>query len=136
MRTDGPLGVARAVDAKASIASTTKFIRLHRDNVNAVGIVRMHDNWEAEIGRNTIGDVGPVFGVVIGAINSPMILQEQSFRPRRMQGNLVYALSELGIFVWHEDGAYSTVLRGPVGSAIFRTVDASRRDGDVHAQFV
>src|SRR5215510_5529038 len=96
----------------------------------------MHDNRETEIGRNTVGDVGPVFGVVIRAINSPMILQEQSFRPRRMQGYLVYALSELGILIRHKNRTDAAVLRGPCGAAVFGAVDASRRDGDVHAQFV
>ena len=39
----------------------------------------MCDHCETKIRRHSIGNVEPVFGTVIGAVQSPMTLQEEAF---------------------------------------------------------
>src|SRR5205085_11374202 len=50
-----------------------------------------------------------------------------------MQSYLVHALPKLGIFVRHEHNADALVLGRPGASAILGSIDASGRDGHIHA---
>ena len=60
---------------------------------------------KTKIRRHSVGNVHPVFGTVVGAIQSPMILQKEALRTSGMHRDFMYALPELGIFVGHEHGA-------------------------------
>src|SRR5580704_17980481 len=55
---------------------------------------------------------------------------------RRMQRDLVHALSELGVLLGHEGNGNATVLRRPVHSAVLGPIDAAGGDGDIHTLFV
>ena len=105
--------VARAIDAKAAVAGAAKLIGLDGDDVDAVRISGMNNHGEAEVGRHAVADVFPVFGVIVGAIKAPVILQEEAFGVRWVHGDFVNALAEFGIFVGQEHGANAAILRGP-----------------------
>jgi len=77
-RFPGGAGVAGAIDAEAALARTAEFFGLDGHDVRAVGIVRVYDDRKSEIGGHAVGDVNPIFGAVVGAIDSAVILQEQS----------------------------------------------------------
>jgi len=65
-----------------------------------------------------------------------VILQEEAFRASGMHRDFVHALPELGIFVGHEDGADTAVLRGPGTPAVDGPVDAPGRNCHIHAPAV
>ena len=70
--------VAGAIDPEAAVARAAEFFRLDGHDVCAVGIVRVYDDGKSEIGGHAVGDVNPIFGAVVGAIDSAVILQEQA----------------------------------------------------------
>src|SRR4030095_8912280 len=111
-------GITRSINPQTPVARTTKFVRLDRNDINAVWIFRVHYHRKTKIGRPSVAYVCPVLGMIIRAIQAPMILEKQTFRTSRMHHNLVYALSELWIFVGHERGADPAVLRRPCASAV------------------
>ena len=92
----------------------------------------MHHDREAKVGRHSVGDVGPGTGGIIGAIESPVILQEKTFGALWVQGDLVNALAELGVFIGHKHGADAAILRGPSRASVVGAVDAASRDGNVN----
>jgi hypothetical protein len=53
-----------------------------------------------------------------------------------MEGNLMHTLSELWIFLWQEDHAYSIIARLPRGSTILGAVNTPGRHSHVHSIFV
>jgi len=85
----------------------------------------MRDHCETKIRRHSIGNVQPVFGTVIGAVQSPMTLQKEALGTSRMHCDFVYALPELRVSVRHGHGADSLVLSGPGASAIAGPVNAA-----------
>jgi hypothetical protein len=92
----------------------------------------MHSHGKTKIRRHSIANVRPVFGTIVGAIQAPMILQEETFGAIGMHRDFMYALPELGILIGHEHGADAPVLRSPCTSAIVGAVDAPSRDRHVH----
>ena len=122
-RFPGRASIASPINPQPSIASATEFLRLDRNNISAIGIMRVHDDRKSKIRRHAVGNVGPVLRVIVGAVNSPVILQEKPFRPRGMHGDLMHALPELGILVGHEQGSYTTVVRHPRRACIVGAVD-------------
>src|SRR3989475_12646998 len=93
----------------------------------------MYHHGETKIRRDAIGNVLPVFGIVIGTIQAPMILQVKTFRTGRVHRNLVYALPEFGILVGHEHSADASILRRPRTPTVVGPVNAAGWVGDVHA---
>src|SRR5947207_3909239 len=93
----------------------------------------MHEHDEAKIRRHSIGDVRPAISMVVRAIKTPVILQEQALRAGGMHGDLVYTLSKFGILVGHEHSADSAVLCIPSASTIISAINAARRDCHVYA---
>jgi hypothetical protein len=93
----------------------------------------VYEHGKTKIRWHSIGNVYPVFGTVVGAIQSPMILQKKAFGPIGMHRDFVYALAELGILVGHQHGADAAILRGPGTAAIAGTVNAAGGNCHVHA---
>src|ERR1700720_2817785 len=113
-----------------------KLIRFYRHDVHAVRIVWVHQHRETKIRGHPTRDVLPRITPVIGAVQPPVVLQEQSLGPRFMERNLMHALSELWIFLWQEPHTYSIVARLPRGPPILGAVNTSDRHSHVHAVFV
>ena len=65
-----------------------------------------------------------------------MILQEQAFGTRRVHGDFVDALSELGVFAGHKHGADSPILCRPGAPSVVGAINAASRNRHVHALFV
>ena len=105
--------VAGTINSQPAVARAAKPIGLNWNDIHAVGIPGMHDYSKAKVRRHSVGDVDPVFGMVVRAIQSPMVLQKQSFGTSGMHRDFVHALSELGIFVGHEHGADAPILCSP-----------------------
>jgi len=72
--------VAGAIDAEAAVARAAEFFGLDGHDVGAIGIVRVYEDGKSEIGGHAVGDVNPILGAVVGAIDSAMILQKQALR--------------------------------------------------------
>src|SRR5262249_51268150 len=132
----GCSAVARAIDAKAAVTGAAELVGLDGDDVRTIGIARMNDNGESKIGRDAVGDVLPVFAVIVRAIKTPVILQEKAFGMRRMHRNFVNALAELGIFVGQKHSADAAILCGPGLAAVAGAINATRGNCDVHAPVV
>src|SRR5262249_43808513 len=128
--------VASAVDAKPAVAGAAKFVGLDGNDVRAIGIPRVDNDGKAKIRRDAVGDIFPILTVIVGAVESPVILQVETLGASRVHGNFVNALSEFGIFVGHEHGADAAVLRGPGLAAVCGAVNAAGGNGDVHALIV
>src|SRR5207237_10215274 len=111
-------------NASAASPEATLF-SLHRNDVNPIWVLGMYHHGETKIRRDAIGNVLPVFGIVIGAIQAPVILKEKTFGTGRMHRNLVYTLPELGILVGHKHSADASISRRPRTSAIVGPVNAT-----------
>ncbi|MBZ5724196.1 MAG: serine/threonine protein kinase [Acidobacteriia bacterium] len=69
----------------------------------------------------------------VGAVQAPMVLQEEAFRARGVHHHLVNALAvELRILLRHVHHANAAVARLPGAPAVFGGVDAACRNGHVH----
>ncbi len=86
----------------------------------------MREHGKTKVRRYSVGNVEPVLGTVIRAVQSPMTLQEEAMGTSRMHCDLVYALPELRIFVGHGHSADTLVLNGPGKSAIVGPVNTAR----------
>src|ERR1700740_1317213 len=117
--------VAGAINSQPAVARAAKLIGLNWNDIHPVGISRVHDYGKTEIRGHSIANVCTVFGTVVRAIQSPMILQEDAFGTTRMHRDFVYTLPELGVFLGHERSADAPVLRGPGMSAIVGPVNAA-----------
>ena len=93
----------------------------------------MSRHGEAEIRRQTVGDVVPGVRAVIGPIETPVVLQEQAIRPIRMPNDLVHALPELRKPLRHERNADAPVARLPGPAAIIGPVNACRGNSHMHS---
>jgi hypothetical protein len=68
---------------------------------------------EAKIRRHAVGYVAPRVRAIIGPIQAPVVLQEQSIRPIGMPNDLVYALPEFRKPLRQERDAEASVARVP-----------------------
>ena len=94
--------------------------------------MRVHDDREAEVGREAVGDGGPRAALVVGAVDAAVVLQEQPLGSRGVPGDLVHALAELGVLLalGQELRADPLVARRPGAAAVLGLVDAAGREGD------
>src|SRR5439155_18638458 len=113
--------------------------------------MRMHDDREAEVRRQPLGDRAPCFAVVIAAEDAdarPRPAGSAPFAPAAVvlhvepagrllvASDLVHALAELGIGIGREAGADAFVARLEGLAAVFGEVVAAGRDAQVHAAAV
>src|SRR5580704_15067186 len=71
--------VSGSIDSQTTVACTAKFVGLNGNDIHAVGVSRVHGHGKTKIRRHSIGNVRPVLAAVVGAIQSPVILQEEAF---------------------------------------------------------
>jgi len=129
----GAASIAGAIDAEAAFRGAAKFVGLDGENIDSVGIVWMHDHGKTEVGGHAEGNILPGIAAIVGAIESPVILQEEALGPGGMENDFVHALTELGIFFGHEDDADAAVAGLPRFGAVFAAIEAAGGDGDVEA---
>ena len=77
-----------------------------------------------------------LFSAIIRAVQSPVVLQKEALRTARVQGYLVHALPELGIFLGHEQRPDATILRSPGLATILGPVHAPGGDADVNSLLI
>src|SRR5205807_6477116 len=97
-------GIAAVLAApdRGRAAGTGARPALQRHDVNRIGVVRMDDDGEAEVGRQPLGDRAPGVAVVVAAQDADartfgpaaMILHVEPARRIGMAGDLVHALAE------------------------------------------
>src|SRR5260370_1840829 len=96
-----------------ALRSAAKLIRFHWHYVYAVRIVWVHQHRETKIRGHPTRDVLPRITTVIGTVHPPVVLQEQSLRPRFMEHNFMYPLPELWLLLWPEHHPSSILPRQP-----------------------
>src|SRR5437763_13848040 len=96
----------------------------------------MHQDGKAEIRWHPIGNVLPVLAPVVGAINPPMILEEDSLGTGWMHRDGVNTLAKVRKFFRREYHTHASVARLPGLPAVFGFVDAPNRNPDVHPVMV
>src|SRR5438067_4617535 len=136
-------GVAAILAAphRGCAARTGTRHRLEREHVGGVGIVRMHDDGEAEIGRKSFGDRPPGVTVVVAAQHADagplgeasMVLQVEPTRDGGVPGDLVDALAVLRERVGREADADAFVRGSESPAAILAQIVSARRDTQVDA---
>jgi hypothetical protein len=107
--------------------------------------VRVHDDREAEVGRQALRDRAPRLAVVVAAQHADAGGAGPSHRPAAVvlhvepagrvlvAGDLVHALAELGVRIGHEAGADALVRGLERLPAVLAQVVAAGRDAEVHA---
>src|SRR5919108_743564 len=114
--------VRGAIDAESSLGGEMMFLRLLGNHVRDVGIVGVEREREAEAGGEAVTvETLPGITTVVGAVDAAVVLLPQAFRALRMDEQLVDALADLGIRVWHELGGDVLVDRRPRLAAVLRT---------------
>jgi hypothetical protein len=107
-------------------------VALDGHDVNRFRLVRVNIDHEAEIGGKISADFLPGIPGVVTAHDIPMFLHEQDAWTSRVHGDMVNAMTDLGIRVGNVWGVQSTVDRLPRIATIVRTKRARRRDRDEH----
>ena len=87
---------AAAVDAQLSFERKMLRVALDRDDVNGFRLVRVNVDHEAEIGGQVAADLAPRVAGVVAAHHVPMLLHEQHVGARRVHGDVVNAVADLG----------------------------------------
>ena len=137
-----------AAPHRGRAAGTGAGHRLERHHVERVGIVGVHDQREAEVGRQPLGDRAPAVAVVVAAQHADVrpppsrsvplppaavVLHVEPARGVLMASDLVHALAELGVGIGREAGA-DALVGGLEGlAAVLREVVPAGRDTEVHA---
>src|SRR5262249_52265477 len=114
--------------------------RLERHHVDGVGIVRMDDDGKAEVRRQPLCDRPPGVPVVVAAEDADagpsrraaVVLGVEPPGRFGMAGDLVHALSPLGVRLGSEHHADALVLRRERLPAVLAQVVAAGRDADVY----
>ncbi len=125
---------------RGSAARTGARRRLERHDVDRVGVVRMHDDWEAEVGRQPLTDRSPRAAVVVAAQHAEVrvfrkaavVLHVEPAGRILVTCDFVHALAELGIGIGHESGADALIGRREARAGVFAQVMAASRDANVH----
>src|SRR6185369_14771169 len=102
--------------------------------------MRMDDNWETKVGRQTLGDGFPGVAVVVAREHADsrtifpaaVVLHVESARYVFVARDLVHALAEFGIGIGNEAGTDAVVGCFEGGAAIFAHVVAAGRDAKVN----
>src|SRR5579859_1390155 len=124
--------VARAIDAQAAFGSAAELVGLYRHDVDAVGIARVSDHRKTKVRRHIIRNILPGIAVVVGAVQAPVVLQEESFRARGVHSDLMHALAELRIFLRKVYNANTPIACLPFTPPVFGGVDATSRNRRIH----
>ena len=74
-------------------------VALDRNDVDGFRLVRMNADREAEVGRQVAADLVPRIAAIIAAHHIPMLLHEQHVWTRRVHGDVVNAVTDLGLGV-------------------------------------
>src|SRR5439155_21253382 len=114
--------------------------RLERQDVNRIRVVRMHEDREAEVGRQSLADGSPGVAVVVAAQDADarvlgkaaMVLHVEPGGCIRVTRDLVHALTELNEGIGQEAGANAFVGGRECLAAILAQVVAAGRDAEVH----
>ena len=131
--------VFAAPDARRA-ARTGACGRLERNHVERVGVVRMHDDGEAEVGRQSLADGSPGVAVVVAAQDpdarvvgkAAVVLHVEPAGHVRVTCDLVYALAELNEGIWQEAGAHALVGGRECPASVFANVMAAGGDAQMH----
>src|SRR5882762_9429392 len=124
---------AAAVDAQLAIERKVLPVALDGDDVDGLRLVRVNVDHEAEVGGQIAADFLPKVAGVVAAHDVPVLLHEEDVRARRVHGNVVNAVADLGSGVGDVLRAQSLVDGPPGLAAVVGTEGARGRDGDVDA---
>src|SRR5881628_579201 len=91
--------------------------RFKRDHIDVVGVVRMHDDWKAEVGRESLANRSPRSAVIVAAQDTnarvvgktAVVLHVEPARRVRVTSDFVDALAELDEWIRQETGADTLV---------------------------
>ena len=99
-------------------------------DVDRLRLVGVHVDREAEVGRQVAADLVPRVAGVVAAHHVPVLLHEQHVGPRRVHGDAVDAVADLGV----GSGMYSEcrprLIGFQVAAAVVGAERARGRDGD------
>ena len=132
----GCAGVARSIYAQPAVTGAAKLVGVDRDDIGVIRLAGMDNDWETKIGRESIRNIYPIVGMVVGAIQAPVILQEEAFGTSRMHRDFMHTLTELRILIGHEFRADTAILGCPSSPAVFGPIYAAGRNCHVHTLFV
>ena len=122
-----------AVDAQLSIQRKVLAIALDRNHVDRFRLVRVNVDHEAEIGGQIAADLLPQVAGVVAAHHVPVLLHEEHVRTRRVHGDAVDAVADLGGRVGNILRAQPLVDRLPGLAAVVGAEGAGGGDGDEDA---
>src|SRR5439155_12498481 len=113
--------------------------RLERNHIERVGVVRMNDDWESEVGRQSLADRAPGVAVVVAAQDADarvlgeaaVVLHVEPARRVRVARDFVYALPELDERIGQETGADAPVGGRERPAAVLAQVVAAGRDAEM-----
>ena len=71
-------------------------VALDGDDVDRLRLVRVHVDHEAEVGGQVAADLLPGIAGVVAAHHVPVLLHEEHVRARRVHGDVVNAVADLG----------------------------------------
>ena len=104
-------------------------VALDRHHVDGVRLVRVHVDREAEVGRQVAADLVPRLAGVVAAHHVPVLLHEQHGRARRVHGDPVHAVADLGVRVGDVLGGRPWLIGCQVCAAVVGAERARGRDG-------
>ena len=93
--------------------------------------MRVHGDREAEVRRQVAADLTPLAAGVVGAHDVPVLLHEQGVRSRRVLGEPMHAVADLGVLVGDLAGPQALVDRQPARAAVVAAERAGGRDRHV-----
>src|ERR1019366_8168932 len=123
---------AAAEHAELAIRNIVLRVALDGDDVDRFGLVGVDVNHESEVGGQVATDFFPVVARVVRAHHVPVLLHEEHVRPFGMHGDVMHAVSDLGILVWDILRPQPAVDRLPSRASVVGAEGARRRDGYVH----
>ena len=124
--------VAAAVDAQFAVGRVVLRVALDGHDVNGFRFVGMNVDDEAEIGRQIAAHLVPVVAGVVTAQDIPMLLHEQHVGIRRMEGDAMDTMADLGLGIGNVVGLKALVDRLPRLAAVIGAKRAGGRNGHEH----
>src|SRR6185369_10766987 len=127
---------AAAIDAQLAIHRIVLAVTLDGNDVDGIGLVRVYVDDEAEVGRKIAADFLPVVAGVVAAHNVPVLLHEERVGTRVVHGDVVDAVSDLGVGIGDVLRAEAAIDGLPADTAVVGAESARSGDGDVHTLVV
>jgi hypothetical protein len=96
----------------------------------------MHHHGKTKIAGHAIRNVVPRISVVVGTVQTPVVLQEDSPWPGGVQNHFVHALAKRRVAIRLMDNANALIAGLPVAPAIIAAVNTTGGNGAIYALLV